>query len=375
MKKGIPFLFLLLTTVFSAGAQPSGQDLSFKQLFSISPEVDEPGYLLAPSTLTTDSKGRIFIGDTKRKKVLMYSENGEFRQSFGRAGRGPGEFNRLIDIDINESGQLLALDQMMFKIARFDIPEGYVDEHLFEDLHQINMTSFVSMSADTFAAVYAESPKSKEHIPDHSSIIRLYRFGKGTMISSYLDMFKHRFNIEKPLEMIMGTGLGYHVTALGDRRIAVGHNVYNGELIILDTGNGEVVKTQNKQITSPYYIQYEEDPSENRTQDIPGLVRSFGPTGKFFYKVIYYTKLLQSANNQLFHIYEKYPQEGGESTLHMELYNTDGELLFFRNISEFFSKENVRFQQFLHINSRHRLYVASFFNDRDPRVDVYKISW
>lgn len=62
---------------------------------------------------------RIYLMDKSRKRVLMFSMDGEFVRAMGRSGEGPGEFRYLYTMDVK--GNLVAcFDQGNLRITLFD---------------------------------------------------------------------------------------------------------------------------------------------------------------------------------------------------------------------------------------------------------------
>lgn len=57
-----------------------------------------------------DSAGRIFILDSQHKQLFVYNQSGEFIQSIGRPGAGPGEFARPRELHIDGGSRVIVLD-------------------------------------------------------------------------------------------------------------------------------------------------------------------------------------------------------------------------------------------------------------------------
>ncbi len=55
------------------------------------------------SGIKTDGIGRIFISDDVEKRINVYSPDGEFIKSLGRKGQGPGEFEYVHNLAVDES--------------------------------------------------------------------------------------------------------------------------------------------------------------------------------------------------------------------------------------------------------------------------------
>lgn len=70
---------------------------------------------------------RIFILDTKAKKIFLFNINGEFIASIGKKGKGPGEFLSVNDYSLNRNKNTIeVLDSANNKILRFDYNGNYL---------------------------------------------------------------------------------------------------------------------------------------------------------------------------------------------------------------------------------------------------------
>lgn len=65
-------------------------------------------------------KDRIVIGNRTGKNILAFSNEGRFIRMIGKTGGGPGEFQRLDCLDIDEDGRVYAYDGMLKRLTVFD---------------------------------------------------------------------------------------------------------------------------------------------------------------------------------------------------------------------------------------------------------------
>ncbi len=72
------------------------------------------------------TKDKFVIVDNYGKQVLVYSRKGSFRNSIGRLGKGPGEFNNINSIDLNIDNEILILDNRNRRISKFQINGQFV---------------------------------------------------------------------------------------------------------------------------------------------------------------------------------------------------------------------------------------------------------
>lgn len=375
------FIILLLCWTFgfiTAGAQDlSAGEVILEKLFTLNEglSMDDPGYLFYPSVIETDSRGNIYVGDKQLKQVFMFDPEGSFIRTFGRQGRGPGEFNELTDIAITDNDELLVLDRMSFKVARFANSGNYQNEHFFEDLTQINNSTLVSLPGDRLATVYVETiVEGLDMELDTLDHVRIYSFGEDTARAAHLNIFDYWFDEDDKLEQKMGRGIGYHLTRMGDNQVGVGHHVYNGTLFLVDLQSGDVKLTENPEVVEPYYHEISRDgwPDEEDWPKYPGLIMH---SGGYAYQILYRTVLLRGTDKFLFHIYKRNSNSPPGSIPWLEVYSQYGKLLVhdtFKNLPP--ETGEMRNRQFLHIDNNNRLYIALTYYERDPEVVVYRMN-
>jgi len=68
--------------------------------------------------LEVDGNGNIFVGDRKETAIHVFDSTGKYLQRLGGEGRGPGEFNGILDIKI-QSDQLFVFDYSQFRTTFF----------------------------------------------------------------------------------------------------------------------------------------------------------------------------------------------------------------------------------------------------------------
>ncbi len=74
--------------------------------------------------LAVDSqRGRLYVADSPASRIAIFSLDGEFLGYRGERGRGPGQFNFPLDLEVDAQGNLYVLDALNFRVQVFD-PEG-----------------------------------------------------------------------------------------------------------------------------------------------------------------------------------------------------------------------------------------------------------
>jgi len=78
----------------SGGPKYEGDIFTFEELFELHQDESRPESLLhANSGYRMDEDSLIFVFDSADGRIVVFDQNGEYLQDFGRKGAGPGEFN------------------------------------------------------------------------------------------------------------------------------------------------------------------------------------------------------------------------------------------------------------------------------------------
>lgn len=77
--------------------------------------------------LEIDDSGRIYVGNRPATTIQVFDSTGVYLTNVGREGNGPGEFNGILDINI-QSNQLYAFDYFQFRTTFFSLDSLKVDE-------------------------------------------------------------------------------------------------------------------------------------------------------------------------------------------------------------------------------------------------------
>jgi DNA-binding beta-propeller fold protein YncE len=64
--------------------------------------------------------GAIYVADSANARVQKFDPTGRFVLEWGRVGTDPGEFGRVVDVEVESQGSVLALDDIGRRIQRFD---------------------------------------------------------------------------------------------------------------------------------------------------------------------------------------------------------------------------------------------------------------
>lgn len=130
IRRSIPLAGVLLLVACAEGDVESGDPVDAAPLRSVVEElrigsVEDPD--LGFTTIVgaaVDAEGRVFVLDAQERRVRVFDGDGEPLRSFGREGRGPGEFQTPTDIGVVGDTVWVA-DGLTGRITLFD-PTGTV---------------------------------------------------------------------------------------------------------------------------------------------------------------------------------------------------------------------------------------------------------
>lgn len=116
----------------SAGAmQARVPVVTLTEVFRIGDEDAEEGLLLGrPRDMAVDSRGRLYVADSGWDGLLVFSDTGMPEGVIGRAGKGPGEFERVSAVRIDVQDSVYVWDELQKRITIFS-PDEHEYVHSF----------------------------------------------------------------------------------------------------------------------------------------------------------------------------------------------------------------------------------------------------
>jgi hypothetical protein len=166
-----------------------------------------------PSSIVTEPKGRVFVCDNRQIQVFVLNAAGDFISSFGRKGRGPGEFCPPSEI-IFCKNRLLVADGCL-KIHEFDMNMQFINNYTLDS--EIPLFSGFGCVGDILFLPYFPLP------PQRTKIIQVYEIKDGQLrfITSFFDYFQlqKRYSSQSGAILSRNSTL---VTTNGERFLAFG---------------------------------------------------------------------------------------------------------------------------------------------------------
>jgi hypothetical protein len=81
-------------------------ELELEQDLSIGNEEDEQYFFYRAFRLGVDSEGNIYVMDAGNSRIQKFDSNGEYVQTIGKKGQGPGEFDSMFGFFIDQEDQI-----------------------------------------------------------------------------------------------------------------------------------------------------------------------------------------------------------------------------------------------------------------------------
>ncbi|MBN2414539.1 6-bladed beta-propeller [bacterium] len=121
MKTCTRTLIFLLLSAFTLVAQNSNMQMQESLVLGDTPSNGDEYLFSDIKQLCTDAEGRIYILDQPLYEIAMFNASGEFQQTIGRSGQGPGEFLYITSFLVHDiTKQMTVFDAMNQRVTSLD---------------------------------------------------------------------------------------------------------------------------------------------------------------------------------------------------------------------------------------------------------------
>jgi len=142
-------------TVVKNSSEPSNPELQivFEEELTIGVEEGDENYMFGNQVfVNSDDEGNIYVTDGDRRTVRKYDSDGNFLQSIGRSGQGPGELQDMSEVRFTSDGNIYLNDAKTQRLSFFSKEGSYLKGIKFPKLFErvtINSKGFlVARSVD-----------------------------------------------------------------------------------------------------------------------------------------------------------------------------------------------------------------------------------
>jgi hypothetical protein len=173
------------------------QTVAFEEDLSIGGEKYD--MLFRPQKFIVDRNENIYIADYQDQSIKVFNPEGEYRQTIGRKGEGPGEFSSIGFLTFLPSGRLMVMDLEARRISLFDLNGKYIESH-----H------------------WAERPGGLIYATESTCLLTLYTFGRDEPLED-MRLFVKEFDLR-----------GNEISSFGEFRIEESkiHQESRGETVV-----------------------------------------------------------------------------------------------------------------------------------------------
>lgn len=118
-------------------------------------EGDEKYMLNKPQEIKIDKNGSMYVLDWGDACINVYDENGTYLRTIGRKGQGPGEFDTPAYYDVSSDGRIFLMDTRNRRVVIFDVQGKYLGGFRLEGFH-------LGMKTDAQNRIYFEKEIRRE---------------------------------------------------------------------------------------------------------------------------------------------------------------------------------------------------------------------
>ncbi len=239
MKKisGIFITLLLCTFIYGCTSNTDvvavKKHATVQEIISINEELSESPLFAFVYDAASDSQGNIYFADPSTNKIHSYNSEGSFRWSIGGSGQGPGEFQLISSIHIDEEDQLYVYDSERVILTIFNHDGELLDNRSFE---------FGRKTIENIR----KAPNNILLLPywDEGRLIHLYSLESGEILASlveFSEMLQTEDEIEEELFQINpGSAI-----PLNERFIAYVPSHYDGKVYLFEESINGVWKLKD----------------------------------------------------------------------------------------------------------------------------------
>jgi hypothetical protein len=154
--------------------------LQLNRLWEVGGEEDDELLFGVLTQITSDDKGNIYVLDAQLHEVMVFSSSGEYLQSIGREGEGPGEYRRPSDLFLTPEGNVAVLQRMPGKIVLLSKEGDPVGNYPMPETDGMRMFFGGRLAGDGIVLSTATMKRKDDGFDFISSLVRVDPTGKQT---------------------------------------------------------------------------------------------------------------------------------------------------------------------------------------------------
>jgi len=367
----VKYLFLIIICISLKGC--FADDLEERQVESIKIEFNEilnisnhnvqgvDDLLLgAPHQTITDVESNIYTLDSQQKMIFKFDSTGNFIGTYGKEGKGPGEFQSVNGMLINDDNQLMVLD---FPSQRYTV---------FNDDRSID----TNMLENPYARFKPIINSTHLLLPwvENGKIIHSYDLEKNEITNRFIDVENVLQTDEEYERRLLSQNTG-SLLSLSEDRIVFTPIHYNGNIFVYDKVDGHWEASEHlsgyRQIDQTFTIHETIGKPHKRAQTIIPQSNSIIGIELNSWSI----GLFNLNDDKFAHVSFSNGLEGGQINLVIEIFDSDkGELEKFTTTDQFsFTSLPEHEQVPVWMDHNEHLYIAD--RRSEPSIRKFELSW
>lgn len=182
-----------------AAAKSDPQVVRLEELWRVGEDDDAEVVFGHIGDTAVDDDGRLYVADMQARQVNVFSRDGQFLRTLGRAGEGPGEFREPRALVALPDGLVGVVREQPPAILRFRAADGQFVDNLYLESnprHPFQRLGKVRCRGNTLVATCVDFRES----PDgNGSVTRLLRFDVAGKSLGQCDSISFQFNFANPV--------------------------------------------------------------------------------------------------------------------------------------------------------------------------------
>ena len=245
MLKNIVIVVLIIVSVIAAQNKNIFVSLNIKTILTNENKYSKKYLFVYPKIVKTDSKNNFYLVDKIGCEIRKYSSSGKYILSFGSTGKGPGEFQEVSDIVIDENDNIIVYDAMSGRITIYNKEGKLLDT--INELKKQKIDSIINYNNEyyltkVFLDYKSDSMGNKYFLYKKDFKHKITDFGYAPIFWDY----KNDITAEE-----QETGISLNEVVLQNGNVFAVKKVYDGKLFKFDSKNNwalSIFKSNNENI-------------------------------------------------------------------------------------------------------------------------------
>ncbi|MDR9419933.1 6-bladed beta-propeller [Gracilimonas sp.] len=255
--RAIIILIFFVPSVYSVAQEKLIQEEPVQFEYNLKLSEDTGNYFFSEiSAVVSNSKGDIYIADGKQSKILVFDKSGSFKFSFGRAGRGPGEFTEVTSMTLLPDDEILIFDYFQFRFTKYDAEGNLIATKVIEKEIKPNYMRHVPGKG---IVLFYRSLDALRGEVNHNEDYLIHIFDEDlNEIESELVPVSHTIDTSQPFELFFVGGVFTSSFTTTDSTLTLAPFFYRGKVLQYSLETNKLKRVFNGYTaTSKTYVEYD----------------------------------------------------------------------------------------------------------------------